>query len=137
MKRIPSHQKLLLEPQIESLRQRFERWRRNRRQRSPIPEELWAAAAELGRRFGVAKTARVLRLDYYSLKDRLEGDRQGSRETSARPAFVEVVPQLTAAVSECTMELENPSGARMRIHIKGTAAPNLTDLSDSFWRMGR
>jgi hypothetical protein len=35
------------------------------------------------------------------------------------------------------MELENSSGARMRIHLKGAGMPDLTDLSESFWRMGR
>jgi hypothetical protein len=138
MKLIPSRQTLLLPPQIESVRQRLERWRRNRKQRSPIPEELWASAAVLARNYGLAKTARALRLDYYSLKERIEaGDRQGSREMSARPAFVELVPQPATAVSECTMELEDSSGARMRIHLKGAAVPNLTDLSNSFWRIGR
>jgi len=138
MKLIPSRHTLLLPPQIESVRQRLERWRRNRKQRSPIPEPLWVSAADLARRYGLAKTARALRLDYYSLKERIEaGDRQGSREMNARPAFVELVPQTAAAVSECTMELEDPSGARMRIHLKGAAVPDLTDLSNSFWRMGR
>lgn len=138
MKLIPTRQTQLLPPQIESVRQRFERWRRNRKQRSPIPEELWASAADLARRYGLAKTARALGLDYYSLKDRIEaGDRQGWREVNARPAFVELVPHPTAAVSECTLELEDPRGARMRFHLKGTAVPDITHLSESFWRMGR
>jgi len=138
MKLIPSRQTQLLTPQIESARRRLERWRRNRKQRSRIPEELWASAVDLARSYGLAKTARALRLDYYSLKERIDArDRQGPREMSARPAFVELIPQPTAAVSECTMELENPSGARMRIHLKGSGVPDLTGLSDTFWRMGR
>jgi hypothetical protein len=100
--------------------------------------ELWASAADLARRYGLAKTARALRLDYYSLKERIEaGNGRGSPEMTARPAFVELVPQPAAAVSEWTMELEDPSGARMRVHLKGAAVPDLTDLSESFWRMGR
>ena len=138
MKLIPSRQTLLLPPQIESVRQRLERWRMNRKQRSPIPEDLWASAADLARSYGLAKTARALRLDYYSLKERSEaGDRQGGRKMSAPPEFVELFPQPTIAVPECTMELEDPSGARMRIHLKGAGMPDLKDLSNSFWRMGR
>jgi hypothetical protein len=138
MKLIPSRQNLLLPPQIESVRQRLERWRGKRKQRSPIPAELWASAAHLARRYGLAKTARALRLDYYSLKERMEAsDQQGSPEMSTRPAFVELIPQPGAAVSECTMELEDPSGARMRIHLKGSGVPDLRGLSESFWRMGR
>jgi hypothetical protein len=138
MKLIPSRQNLLLPPQIESVRQRLERWRGKKRQRSPIPEKLWASAAHLARRYGFAKTARALRLDYYSLKERMEaGGQQGSAEMSTRPAFVELIPQPAATVFECTMELEDPSGARMRIHLKGSGVPDLTGLSESFWRMGR
>jgi hypothetical protein len=138
MKLIPSRQNLFLPPQIESVRQRLERWRRNRKQRSPIPEELWASATDLAHRYGLAKTARALRLDYYCLKERMDAsDRPGSCQVNARPAFVELIPQAAAAVSECTMELEDPSGARMRIHLKGSGVPDLTGLSESFWRMGR
>jgi hypothetical protein len=138
MKLVPSRQTLLLPPQMESVRQRLERWRRNRKHRSPIPKGLWASAADLACRYGLAKTARALRLDYYSLKERMEaGKRQGSRKMSAQPAFVELIPPPAPAVPECTMELENSSGARMRIHLKGAGMPDLTDLSESFWRMGR
>jgi hypothetical protein len=138
MKLIPSRQTLRLPPQMESVRQRLERWRRKRKQRSPIPEQLWASAADLAHRYGLAKTARSLRLDYYSLKERIEAcDRPRSHEMNPRPAFVELVPQAAAAVSECTIELEDPSGARMRIHLKGSGVPDLTGLSERFWRMGR
>jgi hypothetical protein len=138
MKLVPSRQTLLLPPQMGSVRQRLERWRRNRKKRSPIPDDLWASAAELARRYGLAKTARALRLDYYCLKERMEtNNQQGSRKMSAQPAFVELIPPPAAAVPECTMELENPAGARMRIHLKGSVVPDLTDLSESFWRMGR
>lgn len=138
MKLIPSSQIQLLTPQIEPVRQRLERWRRNRKHRSPIPVDLWASAADLARTYGLAKTARALRLNYYSLRERIEAcDRQASRKMSARPAFVELFPQPTVAVSECTMEFEDPSGVRMRIHLKGSGVPDLKGLSDSFWRMGR
>jgi hypothetical protein len=48
--------------------------------------------------------------------------------------FVELVPQAPAAISECTIELDDPAGARMRVHIKGTALPDLAGLSEAFWR---
>jgi hypothetical protein len=138
MKAITAPQKLFVSPQVESVRLRLERWRRNRKHRSPIPEELWASAAELAGEYGLAKTARALRLDYYSLKERLGASGQPiSPEAKTQLAFVELVPQAPAAISECTVELEDPSGARMRVHIKGTAVPDLTGLSDAFWRARR
>ena len=54
--------------------QRFARWRR-RRTRREIPCELWSLAAELGVRYGVSRTARVLGLSYPGLKQRVEGAR--------------------------------------------------------------
>jgi hypothetical protein len=136
MKRITSRQTQLVPPQVESVRRRLGRWRSHRKHPSRIPEELWASAAELAGSYGLAKTARALRLDYYSLKERLETRSQSrSPEANAPPSFVELVPQ--AGVAECTIELEDPAGARMRIHLKGQAVPDLTQLSGSFWRMGR
>jgi hypothetical protein len=138
MKFIPSHKPPALPPQIELICRRFERWRRHKKHRSPIPEGLWASAADLACKYGLAKTARTLGINYYSLKERIEaGSRQGCRQHNVRPEFVELIPQPTAAISECTVEMEGPSGARMRIHVKGAATPDLMSLSDSSWRMQR
>ena len=34
---------------------------------------------------------------------------------------------------ECVLELEDPGGAKMRVHLKGVQAPDLAALSRSFW----
>jgi len=47
---------------------RFERGRKGHQARLPIPETLWAAAAEAAREHGVFRTAKVLRLEYSKLK---------------------------------------------------------------------
>ena len=124
-----------LSNQLESVRQRLEHWRRTRTHRSRIPEELWASALELAGEYGLAKTARALRLDYYALKERLEtiaGETSGKAQK--QPIFLELVPQVSGALCECTVELEDRSGARMRIHLKGTTVPDLSRLNDGFWR---
>ncbi len=51
----------------------------------------------------------------------------------AAMAFVELVPPQRACLPECIVELEHPRGAKMRIHLKGVGAPDLTALSRSFW----
>ena len=38
---------------IDEVRARFEEWRQNRQGKSPIPDELWSAAAELARKDGI------------------------------------------------------------------------------------
>jgi len=106
-----------------------------------MPEPLWTLAANLAARYGVAQVSRFLRLDYYSLKERVQpAERHAitvpeSRSTVA--TFIEL-PSLTApAVSECSIELEHPRGQRMRIHIKGAALPDLAALTRTFWGMKR
>jgi len=56
---------------LENVRLRFERWRRSRTGRQRIPETLWAAAVDLARDYGVHRTAKTLRLDYYRLRKRV------------------------------------------------------------------
>jgi hypothetical protein len=56
---------------LGAVRRRFERWRHTRKRRLPIPGPLWAAAVKLVDRYGLCRTARTLRLDYYSLKKRV------------------------------------------------------------------
>ncbi len=61
-----------LPARLERLQQRFEHSRRTGKARSHIPSRLWAAAVTMATTYGVNRTARALRLDYYSLKKRVE-----------------------------------------------------------------
>jgi hypothetical protein len=142
-------------PQLEALRRRFELSRRTRRPRSPIPHPLWAAAVKLVGRYGLHRTAKSLRVDYYSLKKRLTAtsaaapDRPapsmqawcpvGAQSVSARepddgtPTFVELPASMKAGCGECIVELESAAGAKMRVHLKTVAAPDLAALCRSLW----
>lgn len=119
---------------LEAGQRRFERWRRTRKSHSRIPEALWTSAVKLAGAYGLCRTARTLRLDYSSLKKRISSaaphDSSG-QETAT--AFVELVPPQRACLPECIVELEDPGGAKMRIHLKGAEGPDLTALSRSFW----
>jgi hypothetical protein len=121
---------------LENTRRRFERWRQTGRGKSRIPEALWEAAARMAERYGLARTASVLRLDYYRLKKRLGENAVHSSETrpAAKKTFVELPASLRPAPAECVVELEDAAGGRMRIHLKGAEAPDLAALSRSFWR---
>ena len=63
-----------LPARLERLRRRFERWRGTHKARSRIPDPLWAAAVKMADTYGLYRTAKVLRLDYYALKKRVEQD---------------------------------------------------------------
>jgi hypothetical protein len=94
-------------------------------------------------RYGLHRTARALRLDYYALKKRIERATSVNGSNAAAPAavsrtevvtpFLELVPPLSAGSNECVLELENAAGAKMRVYLKGVASPDLAALSRSFW----
>lgn len=57
---------------LERVRQRFDEWRQTRQGHARIPGTLWAAAVKAVGTHGLCRTVRALRLDYYSLKARVE-----------------------------------------------------------------
>ena len=132
-----------LPARLKDLRRRFERWRRTRKVRSRTPEPLWAAAVKAAGRYGIHRTAKALRIDYYALKKRVEQNagsavaQQGpatAGKMAARAEFLELPVAAWPGVGECTLELEDAGGAKLRVHLKGFAAPDLTALSRSFWQ---
>jgi hypothetical protein len=58
---------------------------------------------------------------------------EGGRDVAPAPAFVELTPSSLAAASECVIEFERSSGAKMRLEFKGPQLPDLAALSRSFW----
>ncbi|MBP1601484.1 MAG: hypothetical protein H6Q06_1635 [Acidobacteria bacterium] len=122
--------------ELKDLSCQIEQWRRTRPHRMPMPEPLWVLATNLARQHGLARVARLVRLDYYCLKNRIESLHEGNSATSvAKPTFIELPPLPVNPVSECTIELEHPRGRRMRIHMKGAPMPDVTALSRTLWGM--
>jgi hypothetical protein len=96
-----------------------------------IPERLWTLAVKLAESHGLSRTASVLRLDYYTLKKRLESTQSLGR--TATSAFVELSPTPLAVPGECVIEFENDSGSTLRVHLRGCEMPDLVALGRSFW----
>ena len=119
-----------LPARLESAKRRFERWRQTRQVRSRIPDSLWGLAVKMARTYGIHQTSKALRVNYYALKERLE---ERSDQPAAGPTFVELAPPASAGLGECLLELQDAGGAKMRIHLKGVAAPDLIGLSRCFW----
>src|SRR5712691_4149735 len=93
---------------VERLQRRFVEFRETHAARSRLPEPLWAAAAKLARRDGIAATARVLGVDRPSLQkwtDRFQPraaskpPRRHRRGGSAAPAFVEPLADRTGTAN--------------------------------------
>ena len=110
-------------------RSRFQAWR-GRRTAGRIPEQLWALAVRLVSRHGVSRTAAVLGLDYYSVKKR--ADNAAREPASSRPAFVEL-PAPVVLTRQCQFELDNGTGATLRLHLVGYDAADVATLARSFW----
>jgi len=110
-------------------RDRFEAWRRTREVGARIPERLWTLAVTLAREHGLSRTAGALKLDYDSLKKRVESKNSAPVPLSA--TFVELSP--TSAAGECVIECEDGSGASLRVHLRGCETPDLAALARCFW----
>ena len=116
---------------LEEVKTRFEEWRRNRKGKAAIPDELWAAAVELARTEGVSRTSTKLRVEWNHLKRRMAA----ASRTSSKPApprFVELVAPRGEALPECVIELEGRH-AKLRIHLKDASASYLATLSRELW----
>jgi hypothetical protein len=119
-----------LPPDLERGRSRLQAWRRQRKAGGRIPQALWAMATRLAKAHGVSRTAAVLGLDYYRLKERAEV--AVSEPPAGGPAFVELTPPVLAT-KQCRIELDNGSGATMRVQLVGYDAADVEALSRSFW----
>ena len=121
--------------EIERARLRFERWRKNRKKVTRIPDRLWNAAVDAARLHGVNPTAIALGLDYNPLKDRMRSARRSTRgEKPKSPSFMELImPSETRNLRECTVELENARGAKMKIHLQNVEMNDLAGWIQRFW----
>lgn len=124
-----------LPAQLRAAERRFDQWRASHTGRRRIPESLWAVAVKAARRFGIHRTAKVLRVDYYRLKRRVtakDADRPDSASSDG-PTFVPLPSIPVAAPRLCVVQLEDRDGSKMRIELPATGTPDLVALARSFW----
>lgn len=119
----------VLAPALSRAQQKIERWRQQHRPRARLPDELWREAAKLGCVYGINRTARALRLDYYALKKHAAAAEVGERAAE----FVEVLPAASpGARPECLIEIEEAGGDKMRIRLQGGNLPDVAELTRAF-----
>ncbi len=95
-----------------------------------------SVAVKVAEKYGVHRTAKVLRLDYYRLKTRVEEEDAGRAEVVPRgkaAGFFELPVRLAGSVDECLIEWEDAEGAKMRMHLTGAETPDPAALGRSFW----
>lgn len=117
-------------PSLEEVQKQFDAWRNNKKRRRPIPEALWSAAINLFDEYTMGQISRGLRLNYQELKGRVQ-----ARQSDRSADFVEVKIGEPIYGVECTVEMEDQHGAKMRMHIRGGA--NLEGLARVFWEKSK
>jgi hypothetical protein len=126
-----------LPAKLEAVRRRFDRWRKAHRPRSRIPDTLWDVAVRTAGTDGIHPTTRALRLDYYSLKERLEQHAAAEAESAERStagAFLELAGPSSVGPCECTVEWGGQGrgedaafSPRRRVARSGGAEPELLE----------
>ncbi len=135
--------------ELRALKARFDLWRQNRKKGSArLPEELWAAAAQVAQTEGIHRTASTLRLNHTDLKKRVlgsdapkpvRGRRRGGGHSSQPATFVQL--DMPASNSDhqkrqLVIELSGPHGNRMRVEAVESAKVDLVGLAQAFWSRG-
>ena len=131
--------------EIERVRRELEQWRRRRGRGRRIPEPLWKAVVKLAREHGVSKTRHALRLDYYSIKKRLDSAVPTSSAITSpvvsgagsEGRFVELPLGAMPAPPTCVLEVEDGRGARLRLELQGLGAGELAGVVRSAWGEAR
>ena len=111
-------------------RKQFQAWREHRKAGSRIPDALWVMAVRLAKVHGGSRTAAALGLDYYSVRKRVEGAVGEAR--SSGPAFIELTALILSG-KQCRFELDNGSGATMRVQLVGYETADVEALARGFW----
>lgn len=114
--------------ELERLRRELVEWRQRHKAPTAIPAQLWTMAVELAKRNGVGPTARTLRLDYGSLKRRMNSGAAGPTPTE----FIELLSPAPARIAECAMEVESCRGSRMRVVMKDVTPLGLASIIRDF-----
>jgi len=113
----------------------FDRWRKGRKIRTRVPDELWDTAVPLARKHGVNRVSRALGVNYDSLKRRMTRTVDDRHEAPSVPTFVEV--SQAKVRDECVIELEERRGQKMTIRLSGSGNIDIVGLASAFLRRRR
>lgn len=119
---------------LEKTRERFESWRRKRKNKTAIPENLWEEAIGHCEKYGMGLTAKALRLNHSKLKKRKEA----SRKKILSP-FVELMAKENVNIkpekkSECHIEVEGADGKEIKIKLIGEATAKVITVLEALQR---
>jgi hypothetical protein len=94
-----------------------------------MPAGLWAEAIVMARQRGVASTARVLSIDYASLKRRLAAE----GVSAPGPTFIDLSAAAGLGLGPCVITIDGRRGRRLRLDVSGLRAPDLLAVVQLAW----
>jgi hypothetical protein len=117
-------------PEMSKALEKFNHWRKTRKSRKPIPEELWQVAVNLSGTFSVNQIAKTLRLNHSELKRRITGTVTNPSNSNT---FIELdLSSSFCQTSECVVEMTDRAGTHMKMYFKGDASIDLLELGKTF-----
>ena len=127
--------------------EQFRSWRRSRKRGEKIPIGLWQAAVALAEQYSLDELSAALALDRERLEKRVEAalDRQscpGSpTAATGHRVFMELGTLSTGYADECTVEVEDGAGKKLRMHFKGNGCAQAFEIArcvtNALWSAGR
>jgi hypothetical protein len=100
-----------------------------------MPEALWEAAASVAGKHGLWAVSRALRVNYESLKQRVE--RKGRPVRTSAAGFVELDAGHLVGRSEravTVLELSSADGAKVAVRLEGHEHLDVAALAAAFWQ---
>lgn len=115
-------------PTIDQAKRDFKQWRKNKRGKAKIPDELWEAAVSLTSRYSINHVSRELKVNYTDLKNKVQ-----SKEAVCASGFIELELKKSELVeSECILEIEKSEGSKLRMHYKGNDTREIIEIGKIF-----
>lgn len=115
-------------PELRQARQQLQQWRQRKQPHERIPEPLWKRAVELVATHGLNPVSRLLNLDYYSLKKRVQQAENAPAALSRETAFLELPPAVPA-LRECV--IEHDTSGTLRVRLRGYPAHEIAIVTRS------
>ncbi len=118
---------------LEEVEELFKNWRKTRKSHKPVPRRLLEAATDLVADYSVPTIAKRLLLDPTALKRRaLAESTQPADQRSTTPAFFELAIGDHGVDYECTIEMEDQIGMKMKLHIRDVRSLDLHEICRAF-----
>ena len=111
------------EVRLTKVQRQLTRWRADHAAPTPIPSKIWDSAVELSSILGLSLVARELRLDYSSLRKRVQKSNQA-------PTFVEVLrPNVPSnSLGRCVLKCDSAEGKRLTLQLNNPGPSELATL---------